>query len=351
MPTNPELIDFYRGLPKVSLHDHLDGGLRATSLPQLAAITGHQLPAAPQDLAGWFFQAADSGHLSSYLETFDHTIACMQTAEQLRRVAREWVADQVADGVVVAEARWAPEQHTAGGLSMDEAVVAVGEGLREGMAAAQGDGKFIVATQLVTAMRQGDHGLEAAQLALRHRDDLVAGFDIAGPEAGFPPTLHQAAFDLLAGHHLPYTIHAGEEGDLSSVVQAIGPCRARRIGHGVGIAADLDGEVAAAVRELGVVLEVCPSSNLQTGVAEQMSQHPFGPLLAAGFAVTLNCDNRLMSATTLSREFALVAQAFGLGPRELYPTVVTAVNAAFLDDEQRTQALERVRAGWADVLG
>lgn len=350
-------VEMFAALPKVALHDHLDGGLRPQTIIEISDEIGHELPIdqAPA-LADWFYDQANSGSLSRYLETFEHTVACMQTAEQLRRVAREWVADQVADGVVAGEARWAPEQHLTRGLSADEAVEAVGEGLREGMAEAEATGHRFIARQLVSALRHNDRALEMAQLALRHRDsDLVSGFDLAGPEAGFPPSNHRAAFEYLRDNDFYYTIHAGEEGALDSMRDAV-HLGAMRLGHGVVLADDLTprpdgwyelGGFASFVRNRRIPLEVCPSSNLQTGVASRMSDHPIGRLVQLDFNVTLSCDNRLMSRTTLSREFALVHEAFEMPLAVLYYLTVNAAQALFVDHEQRQLLTASLAEPWA----
>ena len=197
-PAGVDADDPILNLPKVSLHDHLDGGLRPATIIELAAEAGHTPPSTdPEELRAWFSESADSGDLPRYLETFDQTLAVMQTAPALTRVAREWVLDQVADGVVVAEARWAPEQHLRNGLTLDQAVEAVQAGIEEGTRIAAEAGRSIRAGQLITAMRQADRSTEIAQLALRHRDAGAVGFDIAGPEKGFPPAAHLEAFDLL----------------------------------------------------------------------------------------------------------------------------------------------------------
>lgn len=339
-------LDTIRALPKVALHDHLDGGVRPQTLIDIAAEIGHELPAtnAPT-LATWFFEAADSGSLTRYLETFDHTIAVMQRPGDLRRIAREFVEDQAADGVVYAEARWAPEQHVSRGMTLAEAVGAVRDGLLEGMAACAASGTPVIVRQIVTAMRQNDAGLRIAELAVATRGGLVGGFDIAGPEDGFPPSRLAEAFRHLQRHNLPYTIHAGEAAGPESIWEAVQLMRADRIGHGVRIVEDLtDGEVApgtlaAYMRDRRIVLEVCPTSNLQTGIAGSYAEHPFGLLERLGFAVTVSCDNRLMSGTSLSQEFAHLCDAFGYGIADLHRFTDTALNAAFLDHGER----ERLR--------
>lgn len=342
MALEPHVI---HALPKVALHDHLDGGVRPQTLLEIAAEVGHALPAQDaESLADWFFEAADSGSLERYLETFDHTIAVMQRAEDLRRVAREFVLDQTADGVVYAEARWAPEQHLAGGLSLSEAVEAVRDGLAEGREQASSQGQEIVVRQIISAMRQADRGLEIAELAVAHRHDLVGGFDIAGPEQGFPPERLGDAFRYLQRHNLPYTIHAGEADGPESIWQAVQLMGADRIGHGVRIIEDIGpgphggwqlGALAAYVRDRRIALEVCPTSNLQTGIAETYAQHPFGVLDSLGFTLTVSCDNRLMSGTTLTEELGHLSGAFGYGLDDLYRFTVNALDAAFLSQPER----------------
>lgn len=344
-------LDELRALPKVALHDHLDGGLRPTTVIKHCAENGHELPTAdPEELGRWFFEAADSGSLVRYLEGFAHTTAAMQTRDQLRRVAREFVLDQAADGVIYAEARWAPEQHLKRGLSAAEAVEAVRDGLAEGMAQAESEGRAIVATQLVTAMRHVDHpSTETAELALRYRDDSVAGFDIAGAELGFRPTRFQESFDLLRRNNAHFTIHVGEADGPEAMWEAIQLCGAQRIGHGVRIREDIEdfygvrprlGRLAAFVRDQQIPLEVCPTSNLQTGVADTLEQHPVGRLAELGFNVTIHCDNRLMSGTSLSQEFARLSQVFGWGLPEVEKTTVAAMRAAFLHHDEREALIE-----------
>lgn len=344
--------DQIRALPKVALHDHLDGGLRPQTVLELAAEAGHELPAGDADsLADWCFAAASSGNLVQYLETFDHTLAVMQTADALRRVAREFVLDQAADGVVHAEARWAPEQHQQRGMTLDETVAAVREGLAEGVEIAAVDGRTISATQIVTGMRHAQRSAEIAALAVAHRDDSVCGFDIAGAEDGFPPSGHLPAFDLLKRANARVTVHAGEAAGVESIWEAVHLAGAERLGHGVRVVEDIEtgvdgrarlGTLAALVRDRGVVLEVCPSSNLQTGIAETIEQHPIGLLVDLGFTVTLSCDNRLMSRTTLSRELALCADAFDWDVDRLLSLQLTALDAAFLPLPDRSRLAEEV---------
>lgn len=351
-------------LPKVSLHDHLDGGLRPATIIEFADEIGLALPATePGELADWFLASCTSGNLVDYLKTFDITVAVMQSAEHLRRIAREFVEDLVDDGVLYGEIRWAPEQHLAGGLSLDAAVEAVQAGIDEAVAAEEAAGGWVRAGQLISAMRQADRGTEVARLALRHRDRGATGFDIAGPELGFPPSRFAEAFDLLARECFPVTIHAGEADGLESIRGALVDGHALRLGHGVRIAEDVTlessdeeasyvslGRLAQWVKDRGVPLETSPSSNLQTAAftawGEGMAGHPFDVLHQLGFRVTVNTDNRLMSGTSLTREIGLLSDAFGYDVDDVLGFQLTAADAAFLPLEDRAELGERILTGF-----
>ena len=417
-------------LPKVALHDHLDGGLRAETVLELSQELGLEVPgleapldeapdaedasgrppgdvtadapaadapaadvpstdaptadAPPADaaraVADWFHSAADSGSLPAYLSTFERTVAVMQTAPQLRRVAREFVEDMVADGVVYAETRWAPHQHTDGGLSLDEAVQAVQDGLDEGVAAAEAAGRRIVVGQLLCYLRHLDPTDDLVEIALARRDSGVVGLDLAGPEEGFPASWFRAQFERARAAGLRVTVHAGEADGPSSIADAL-DCGAERIGHGVRLLEDISdapdgmpsdsmasevatdmgsdmsseaaseetsdeeptpsptfGGVADRVLREQICLEVCPSSNLQTGVADELSHHPVGPLHRLGFALALSSDNRLMSRTSTSREMLRAAQTFGWTLEDLERIVLTGLENGFAPAAQR-QAL------------
>jgi adenosine deaminase len=350
-------IDWDRllALPKVSLHDHLDGGLRPQTIIELAADLGQKLPADnADDLGRWFSGSADSRALAPYLATFDQTIAVMQTARNLRRVAAEFVADLAADGVVYGEARWAPEQHLRAGLTLAEAVEAVRDGLAQGMALCRGRGQEIEVRQVLTAMRQAEPTLDTAQLTVRYRADGVAGFDIAGPEKGYPPSRFLESFQLLRRQQVYYTIHAGEAGDCKSIWEAVQVCGANRIGHGVAIVDDIEqdergdpvlGDFAAYVRNEQIPLEMCPSSNVHTGTVASIEEHPIHRLDRLGFRVTVNPDNRLMSATTLTREYALLAETFDYSLEDLRRLGGNAAKSAFAPYGMRKALVARIASG------
>jgi adenosine deaminase len=347
-PTAPTR-DQIRQAPKVLLHDHLDGGLRPATIIELAAEARHELPASdPASLGRWFAESAGSGSLERYLETFDHTVAVMQTAAALTRVARECVEDLAADGVVYAEIRYAPEQHVSNGLTLDEVVGAVQEGFDQGAAAA---GDRIVVRQLLTAMRHQARSMEIAELAVAWRDRGVAGFDIAGAEAGYPPTRHLDAFEYLQRENSHFTIHAGEAFGLPSIWQAIQWCGADRLGHGVRIIDDItvadDGSVslgglASYVRDKRIPLEMCPASNIQTGAAPSIAEHPIGLLTRLRFRVTVNTDNRLMSQTSMSSEMAALVDAFGYTMGDLRWFTINAMKSAFLPFDERLAIIDKV---------
>ena len=357
-----------RSLPKVSLHDHLDGALRPQTIIELADEIGVEVPENDaDDLADWFEDQSDSGSLVEYLKTFDLTTAVMQTADGLRRVAREFVEDLAADGVIYGEVRWAPEQHLARGLTLEEAVEAVQEGIEEGEDAVSSGGRGgrdIRVGQLITAMRHTDRSLEIAELAVAYRGRGAVGFDIAGPEDGFPASNHRAAFDYLASEFFPATVHAGEAAGLDSIRSALIDGRALRLGHGVRIAEDLEivqqkgdevlvtfGDLARWVRDREIPLELSPSSNLQTGAIAKwgtaLEDHPFDLLYQLGFAVTVNVDNRTMSRTSLTRELALLAETFDYRLEDLEAFQLNAAAGAFLSVEEREELIELIGEGFA----
>jgi adenosine deaminase len=345
--------------PKVLLHDHLDGGLRPATMIELADEAGYdRLPARDADALGrWFMEAAGSGSLERYLETFSHTVGVMQTRDALVRVAAECAVDLAADGVVYAEVRYAPEQHLEAGLDLDEVVEAVNAGFRLGERQAKSSGRDIRVGALLTAMRHAARSQEIAELAIRYRDAGVVGFDIAGAEAGFPPTRHLDAFEYLHRENAHFTIHAGEAFGLPSIWEAVQWCGADRLGHGVRIIDDItvepDGEVrlgrlAAYIRDKRIPLELCPSSNVQTGAAKSIEEHPIGLLRRLYFRVTVNTDNRLMSGTSMSREFSRLVDAFGYTLFDLRWLTVNAMKSAFIPFDERLALINKViKPGYA----
>lgn len=356
-------LDFV-ALPKVLLHDHLDGGLRPATVAELADEIGHPLPKFdPIELADWFAVASNSGSLERYLEAFEHTVAVMQTESALERVAYEAVWDLARDGVIYAELRWAPEQHQRRGLSLDAALNAVAAGIDRATDELLTTGSFIRVRQILSAMRQSNRSLEIAELAVRNRDLGVVGFDIAGPEAGFPPANHLLAFDYLASELMPVTVHAGEGAGVDSIRDALVSGRALRLGHGVRIAEDimlpqsnptadgLLGPVAQWVLDRRVPLEISISSNLQTGASaawgSDVASHPVSDLIDLGFAITLNTDNRLMSQTSLSGELELAASGLELTASDFEELQITAAESAFCDFDQREELIDLISMWFA----
>ncbi|NDD25647.1 MAG: adenosine deaminase [Actinobacteria bacterium] len=321
----------YRAIPKISLHDHLDGGLRPETIVEISDAIGHKLPADnAKDLNQWFLDSCDSGSLVRYLETFEHTIAVMQSEENLARVAYEFALDLAKDGVIYGEIRWAPEQHLRNGLSLDQAVEAVEAGLAKARKEVRAEGGYLATGQLITAMRQNDKAQEIAELTVRHRNKGVVGFDYAGPEDGFSPTRHAGAFAWLNEQLMPVTLHAGEAAGRDSIRAAIVDGRTLRLGHGVRIIEDVFvdenddnkygfGEVATWVLERGIALELSPSSNLQTGAIPgienpTMRDHPV-VMSALNDALGQNAIQLAVSASTWSEAITLAGNGLELSGR------------------------------------
>ena len=341
-------LDQIRAVPKVLLHDHLDGGLRPSTVVELAEETGYRdLPTHdPEELTKILTAGAHRGHLNLYLDAFRHTVGVMQTTDALYRVARECAEDLAADGVVYAEVRFAPELHTERGLTLDEVVHAVLAGFADGSR-----NRPITVCALLTAMRTAARSLEIAELAVRHRDNGVVGFDIAGAEAGWPPSRHLDAFQYIHRENFHITIHAGEGFGLPSIWEAVQYCGTERLGHGVRIVEDIQispdgavqlGRLAAYIRDRRIPLEMCPSSNVQTGAVTSIERHPLRLLRQLQFRVTVNTDNRLMSQVSLSSEFELLVKAFGYGWSDIEWLTINAMKSAFGPFDERLLLINTV---------
>ncbi|HNJ98764.1 MAG TPA: adenosine deaminase [Ilumatobacteraceae bacterium] len=342
-----------RSLPKVLLHDHLDGGLRPATVVELASEYGYKnLPTHDVDeLAAWFNRGAKRNDLVLYLETFAHTVGVMQHRDAIERVSYECAQDLAADGVVYAEVRMAPELCTEQGLTLDEVVEAILDGFRRG---SQGTGLTIYL--ICSAMRTAAHSKQIAELAVRWRDRGCVGFDIAGAEAGYPPTRHLDAFEYVRRENFHITIHAGEAFGLPSIWEAVQFCGAERLGHGVRIIDDITGPVgdeqlgrlATFVRDRRIPLELCPTSNVGTGVCPTIADHPIGMLRRLRFRVTLNTDNRLMSAITMTKEMEQLRDAFGWGLDDFQWVTINAMKSAFAPFPERLQIIDQViKPGYA----
>ena len=354
-------LETIRQAPKALLHDHLDGGLRPATVIDLAREFGYaNLPTDSVDeLATWFRRGADRKSLELYLETFQHTFGVMQDRDAISRVAAECAEDLAADGVVYAEVRMAPELCTEKGLTLDEVQEAILDGFRIGSQRAADAGRPIVVRSIVTAMRQAARSVEVAECAVRWRDAGVVGFDIAGPEAGYRPTRHLEAFDKVRQENFHITIHAGEGFGLPSIWEALQFCGAERLGHGVRIVDDITvlddgsvslGRLAAFVRDRRVPLEMCPTSNVHSGAATSVAEHPFDLLRRLRFRVTVNTDNRLMSNVSVSSEFKALDEAFGLGLGEMEWLTINALKSAFAPFDERLRIInEVVKPGYAHL--
>lgn len=347
-PTNDQI----KRLPKALLHDHLDGGLRPETIISLAQKIGYKkLPTEdPVKLANWFEESCNSHSLVRYLETFSHTIAVMQSEEAIIQVARECAIDLARDGVVYAEVRAAPELSTEQGLTLNQVVEATIEGYKQGMAEAAKEGNTIRVESLLCGMRQNNRSQEAAEAVIKFRNKGVVGFDIAGPEDGFPPTNQLDTFGYLRKENAHFTIHAGEAYGLPSIWEAIQICGAERLGHGVRIIDDIDfststpklGPLASYIRDRRIPLELCPTSNLQTGAAKTYAQHPLGQLAELRFRVTLNTDNRLMSNTSMSNEMIQCVKSFNWKFSDLQRVTVNALKSSFIPFEERLEIIEKI---------
>lgn len=345
-----------RDLPKVLLHEHLDGGLRPATVIELAAELGYTgLPTTdPKELAAWFHRGAQRGNLPEYLEGFQHTTAVMQTADALERVAYEFIEDMFEDGVVYAEVRFAPVYHTERGLTQDEVVAAVIKGLK------RGEHKFGVQWGLIIcAMRHMKNSLAAAELAIRCRNDGVVGFDLAGGEDGFPPKKHVDAFQAIERANFYITIHAGEAYGPKSIWQALQYCGAHRLGHATRLRDDIEmmpdgtmvlGSLAQYVLDRRVPLEMCLFSNLHTGACASIEEHPFAMFFRRGFRVCLNTDDRLMSDTSMTKETILATESFDLTLVELEKLSLNAMKSAFAPFDKRIRIIfDTIKPGFAKI--
>ena len=341
-------LDLLKRAPKALLHDHLDGGLRPETVVELAREYGYDaLPTTDvEELKTWFNQGAKRNDLVLYLETFAHTVGVMQHRDAIERCAYECAQDLAADHVVYAEVRFAPELHTDAGLTLDEVVEAVLDGFRRGSADTD-----LTIYAICSAMRTAARSYEIADVAIRYRDAGVVGFDIAGAEAGYPPTRHLDAFQYVNRENFHATIHAGEAFGLPSIWEAVQFCGAERLGHGVRVVDDIEsdgngsaklGRLAAYIRDCRIPLELCPTSNVNTGVVSSIAEHPIGLLGRLRFRVTLNTDNRLMSDTSMTREMAQLAEAFGWDLDDFEWITVNAMKSAFASFPERLRLINGV---------
>ncbi len=343
------LADLIQRAPKALLHDHLDGGVRPRTVIELAQEFRYKdLPTTDvDDLATWFNRGAKRNDLVLYLETFAHTVGVMQDRDAIERVAYECAQDLAADGVVYAEVRFAPELSTEKGMTLDEVMEAVLEGFRRGSADTD-----LTIYAIVSAMRTAARSLEIAELAVRFRDAGVVGFDIAGAEAGYPPSRHLDAFQYVNRENFHSTIHAGEAFGLPSIWEAVQFCGAERLGHGVRIVDDIDpgeglgseklGRLATYIRDRRIPLELCPTSNVNTGVVASIADHPIGMLRRLRFRVTVNTDNRLMSNTSMTKEMQKLSEAFDWGLDDLEWLTVNAMKSSFAPFPERLKLINGV---------
>ena len=342
--------------PKVLLHDHLDGGLRPSTVIDLANISGYEnLPSNNvEELSQWFHEVANRRDLNLYLETFTHTVGVMQDEYSCHRVAEECAEDLAEDGCVYAEIRFAPSLFTSKGLSVHEVIEAVLSGFSEGSS-----GSNLTIKTIITAMRTSSDSRMIAEAAVQFRDKGVVGFDIAGREVGYPPTNHLEAFQFLQRENFHFTIHAGEAFGLASIWEAVQYCGAERLGHGVRIIDDIDldssgnhrlGSLASFIRDRRIPLELCPTSNVHTGAVQSLEEHPIELLKDLGFRVTVNTDNRLMSDVSMTSELLSLNKTFGWNLDDFSWLTVNAMKSAFLPFDERIDLIENViKPGWRSL--
>jgi len=349
LPTGRALVGAldFRRIPKVLLHEHLDGGLRAQTIVELAAESAYSgLPTNdPAELAKWFHRGAQRGSLPEYLEGFAHTIAVMQSRDALERIAFEFIEDMHLDGVVYAEVRFAPVFHTQNGLTQDEVVAAVIAGMERGQRTYGVEWGVIIC-----AMRDRTDSLEAAELAIRWRDKGVVGFDLAGGEAGHPPKKHLEAFQAIQRANFYITIHAGEAFGPESIWQALQWCGAHRLGHGTRLRNDIEllpdgsvkiGQLSQYILDRRIPIEMCLLSNVHTGACASVEEHPFALFHRVGFRVCLNTDDRLMSDTSMTNELEIATRAFNLGLVDLEKMTMNAMKSAFIDHYKRVEIIHK----------
>jgi adenosine deaminase len=348
--------ELLQSLPKVLLHEHLDGVLRPQTVIELARDAAYtDLPTAdPAALADWFHRGANQGSLAKYLEGFAHTIAVMQTEDALERVAYEQAEDLSKDGVVYFETRFAPIFHTRKGLTHQQVVSAVLKGMDRGR-----KDFGVVSGLIICAMRNMDVSLEMAELAVDFRERGVVGFDLAGEEGGYPPKKHVDAFHYIQRENFNITIHAGEGYGKESIWQAIQYCGAHRIGHGTRLIDDIAvvdgravklGDLAQYVLDKRIPLEICLLSNVHTGATPSLAEHPFKILYEERFRVTLNTDNRLMSRTSMTQEFEAAAETFGLSLEDFEKLTINAMKSSFLPYYERCDFIYSIiKPGYAKI--
>lgn len=349
-------MDFTK-IPKILLHEHLDGGVRPSTVIELARENNYRgLPTEDAgELAKWFHRGAQKGNLPEYLEGFTHTCGVMQGKEALERVAYEFLEDMFHDGVVYAEVRFAPLLHIEAGLTQDEVVNAVLAGLR------RGERKYGVKWGLIIcALRHLNTSLEAAELAIRWRDAGVVGFDLAGGESGFPPKKHLDAFQAIERANFYITIHAGEAFGVESIWQALQYCGAHRLGHATRLRDDIEirpdgsiqlGRLAQYVLDRRIPLEMCLYSNLHTGACRDLAEHPFGLFFRNGFRVCLNTDDRLMSDTTMTKETILATELFDLSLLDIEKLNMNAIKSAFAPFDKRLEIIYKILRPGYGALG
>ena len=349
--------EIIKKVPKVELHEHLDGGLRPETIIDLARARGIKLPSYDKDeLKAWFTKGCQQKSLSLYLETFAVTTSVMQDRESLIRIAKEEIEDLAKDNVVYAEIRFCPELHTKKGLNLEEVVSAVISGCDEGRKETGVEFGLILC-----AMRHESPklSLEIAELAVAFAERGVVGFDLAGDEFGHPAKKHLEAFQYIRTKNFNITIHAGEAFGLESIWQAIQICEAHRIGHGTRLTDDMVienrkivkmGSLAHFIQDKRIPIEMCLTSNVGTGAVESYKDHPFPIFFREHFRVFLCSDNRLMSDTNLTKEMEIAVKEYGMNIHDLEKITINAMKSAFIHHDKKLKLIyDVIKAGYKKI--
>ena len=347
--------DMIKKLPKVELHDHLDGGLRPNTIIELAKEYKIDIPSQnPKELAKWFIRGANRKSLALYLEGFGVTVSLMQTREALELVAQEAIEDLAKENIVYAEIRFAPVLHTQKGLNLEVIVESVLKGLEKGKKKTG-----VHYGLIICAMRDQNNSLDMAELAISFRNNGVVGFDLAGDEHGHPPKRHLNAFQYIRNKNFNITIHAGEAFGIESIWQAVQTCGSHRIGHATRLKEDMTisgtriismGTLSHFIKDKRLPMEICLSSNIHTGCAKSFDEHPFRIYFRNNFRTILCTDNRLMSNTNLTKEFEIAVEHFNLTLREIERLTVNAMKSAFIHFEERIRIIyDVIKPGYTEI--
>ena len=341
------LDSLLKKLPKVELHCHLDGSLRIETILDLARRHNVSLPSSDASgLTKILSIGKKRGTLEEYITRFDITLSVMQTRDSLKRIAYELIEDVAAENIRYIEIRYSPILHTSNGMTLEEAIFSVRDGLKKG------EKDFGVRSGIIVCGIRHispEASLKLADLCVRFKNKGVVGFDLAGAEENFPAKDHREAFYMILNHNINATIHAGEAFGPTSIHQAIHYCGAHRIGHGTRLKEDKD--LMRYVNNHRIPLEICLTSNWHTFSVRSLKHHPMRYYYDQGIRVTLNTDNRLMSNTTLTKEFGLARDLFGFTLHDFREVTIVAMKSAFLPHKIRKEMIKNIAVEFESEFG